>query len=108
MRFMPDLAFDFFSVSEGPGQVFRDAAWRHVIAVGKLHSPSEFFATNFHCPVWSEDIANFVQALRNAHLVLPRVRAVIGGPTCQGSSPLGQCRQTETAWRTIHPLSENA
>jgi DNA (cytosine-5)-methyltransferase 1 len=87
---MPFYAVDLFSGCGGLSQGFHDAGWKHVFAVEKLSAPSQSFAANFHCPVWSDDVAKFVDALRNGHLVVPRVNAVIGGPPCQGFSPLGK------------------
>lgn len=83
-------AVDLFCGCGGLSQGFSAAGWSHVFAVEKLKAPSRSFAANFGCPVWSDDIKLFVEALQSGKLVLPRVHAIVGGPPCQGFSPLGK------------------
>lgn len=45
---------------------------------------------NLDCPVWDGPIQDFVEALEQGTISLPRVDVVIGGPPCQGFSPLGK------------------
>jgi len=81
---------DLFSGCGGLSWGFRKAGWSHVYAVEKLLAPSRSYSANFHCPVWHGDVREFVKTLQNEGIVLPEVDAVVGGPPCQGFSPLGK------------------
>src|SRR5882724_3822156 len=50
----PLYMVDLFSGCGGMSQGFKTAGWQHVFAVEKLRAPSQSYAANFHCPVWTD------------------------------------------------------
>lgn len=73
---MPLYVLDLFSGCGGLSQGFKNAGWQHILAVEKLSAPSRSYAANFHCPVWSNTIGEFLVALRKGRLAIPQVDAV--------------------------------
>ena len=81
---------DLFSGCGGLSYGFIMAGWRPLFAVEKDPSAAQSYQLNFNCPVWAGLIEDFVSELENRRIVFPKVNAIIGGPPCQGFSPLGK------------------
>jgi DNA (cytosine-5)-methyltransferase 1 len=81
---------DLFAGCGGLSEGFRQAGYRPVYAVEILESPAKSYAANFQCPVFSGPIEDFVQHLHKGCVELPVIDVVVGGPPCQGFSPLGK------------------
>jgi DNA (cytosine-5)-methyltransferase 1 len=81
---------DLFSGCGGLTQGFSDAGWQPVFAVELIEPAVKTHMANFDCAVWNGMIQDFIPELEKGHLKIPPVDAVIGGPPCQGFSPLGK------------------
>jgi len=92
---------DLFSGCGGLSEGFRQAGFKPVYAVELLEAPSESYRTNFGCPVFNGRIEDFVDEVRRGSIKLPQVQVVVGGPPCQGFSPLGKMSAGESK-REMH------
>jgi len=81
---------DLFAGCGGLSEGFRKAGWQPVFAVERDVAAAESYRANFKCPVWVGLIEDCIPELEAGRLLLPEVDAVIGGPPCQGFSPLGK------------------
>lgn len=81
---------DLFSGCGGLTQGFVDAGFLPVLAVEILPDAARSYRENFQCPVHAMTIESFCAALEKGHLLLPSVDVIVGGPPCQGFSPLGK------------------
>lgn len=81
---------DLFSGCGGLSLGFRNAGFVPVYAVEILPAPAKSYMSNFKCPVFCGPVEQFVSSLRRGSVSLPVVDAVVGGPPCQGFSPLGK------------------
>lgn len=81
---------DLFSGCGGLSEGFREAGYKPVYAVEILEAPAESYAANFKCPVYQGRIENFIEELKAGTIKLPKIDVIIGGPPCQGFSPLGR------------------
>ena len=86
----PPNLIDLFSGCGGMSQGFKQAGFKPVYAVELLGAPSQSYAANFRCPVYNGRIEDFVADLRSGNVSLDNVEVVVGGPPCQGFSPLGK------------------
>lgn len=77
---------DLFAGAGGLSLGFRlaDRGFTPVFAVEHAHAAAETFRTNFGCEVFDGDIENVPD--------YPDADVIIGGPPCQGFSPLGKNR----------------
>src|SRR5437763_1114342 len=82
---------DLFAGAGGLSQGFVQASspeveFRSVFAVEKDGASAASYEANFLHPVFSRPI----EELKRSDIPLQRIDLVIGGPPCQGFSPLGQ------------------
>ncbi len=78
---------DLFAGAGGLSQGFRDAGFRSVYAVEMDPAAAETYRINFDHPVFDKPIERL-------HRIPFRAELVIGGPPCQGFSPLGKMSPT--------------
>ena len=81
---------DLFAGAGGMTAGFRRAGFRPVLAVESEPSASATYEANFGQHVWNKRIEQVRQA------DFPSAEVVIGGPPCQGFSPLGRDRDPES------------
>lgn len=85
---------DLFSGCGGMTAGFVNAGWTPVWAVELMKAPARTYGENFadrhQCNVFNGKIQDFAKFLQSGTLKVPKVDAVIGGPPCQGHSPLGK------------------
>lgn len=81
---------DLFAGCGGLSEGFRQAGYSPAYAVEILEAPAESYAANFGCPVYTGKIEDFMKDLRGGKVQLPAIDVIIGGPPCQGFSPLGK------------------
>ena len=87
---------DLFAGAGGLSQGFRQASsadveYRSIFAVEKDKPSAAAYSANFGHEVFSRPI----EELRRGHLPKTKVDLVIGGPPCQGFSPLGKMSPTK-------------
>lgn len=98
---------DLFAGCGGLSQGFRQAGFKPAYAVEILKNAADSYAANFSCPVYRGSIEDFIDDLKSGVLKLPEIHVVIGGPPCQGFSPLGKMsagRSRRQAHRTLNGL----
>jgi len=81
---------DLFCGCGGLSLGFMQAGFQPVFGVDMDDAATDTYVRNIGCPVWCGRIEDFVVELETGRLELPRVGVVIGGPPCQGFSPLGK------------------
>jgi DNA (cytosine-5)-methyltransferase 1 len=91
----PLRMIDLFSGCGGMSVGFHQAGFKSIYAVEILRAPAESYRANFNCPVFQGPIEDFVSELRAGRIVLKKVDVVVGGPPCQGFSPLGKMSATQ-------------
>jgi DNA (cytosine-5)-methyltransferase 1 len=98
---------DLFAGCGGLSEGFRQAGYTPVYAVEILKPAADSYAANFACPVYQGRIEDFVEELRSGRLRLPKIDVIIGGPPCQGFSPLGRMsagKKRRQAHRSLNNL----
>jgi DNA (cytosine-5)-methyltransferase 1 len=67
---------------------------------------TETYAVNLNTDVWCGRIEDFTAALETCQIELPQVSVVIGGPPCQGFSPLGKMSASRARQRKHDEMNE--
>lgn len=86
----PLTFIDLFCGCGGLSLGFKMAGFEPLIGVDVDRAATMTYEANIGCPAWYGRIQDFVRELEDGRLDLPPVRVVIGGPPCQGFSPLGK------------------
>lgn len=81
---------DLFCGCGGLSLGFKQAGFRPVFGVDIESAATDTYVRNIGCPAWCGRIEDFVTELESGRIKVPRVGVVIGGPPCQGFSPLGK------------------
>jgi DNA (cytosine-5)-methyltransferase 1 len=108
-KHLPQIRYpSFIDVFAGCGGLslgFAQAGFHPILGIEQRADSAETYRTNFGAPVYEGDVRAFIQELPAAGRLLHGVDLVIGGPPCQGFSPLG--RMSRSAARTQEQRSQN-
>lgn len=103
---LPLTFVDLFCGCGGLSLGFKHAGFRPVYGVDMSEPATQTYALNIGAEVWCGRIEDFTVALEQGTIDLPEVSVVVGGPPCQGFSPLGKMSAGRARQRTHDRMNE--